>query len=36
MYLLDLLGKKMDNPAVVAFQKRFPHYELEPTDRGSD
>ena len=34
MYLLDLLGKTMDNPAVKAFQKRFPHYDLEPTDRG--
>jgi hypothetical protein len=34
MYLLDLLGKTMDNPAVKAFQARFPHYDLEPTDRG--
>ncbi len=34
MYLLDLLGKTIDNPAVKAFQARFPHYDLEPTDRG--
>jgi hypoxia up-regulated 1 len=35
MYLLDLLGKTMENPAVKAFQKRFPHYDLEATDRGT-
>nr|CAD7437963.1 unnamed protein product [Timema bartmani] len=27
-YLLDLLGKKLDNPVVKLFQKRFPYYEL--------
>lgn len=27
-YLLDLLGKDIDNPVVKLFQKRFPHYEL--------
>lgn len=27
-YLLDLLGKQMDNPLVKLFQKRFPYYEL--------
>ena len=28
-YFLDLLGKKMDHPAVTSFQERFPHYNLE-------
>ena len=28
-YFLDLLGKKMDHPAVTSFQERFPHYTLE-------
>ena len=28
-YFLDLLGKKMDHPAVASFQQRFPHYNLE-------
>ena len=35
-YLLDLLGKKIDHPAVVAYQKRFPQYTLEADpDRGT-
>jgi len=28
MYLLDLLGKKIDHPLVVRFQSQFPHYTL--------
>lgn len=28
MHLLDLLGKKMDNPMVSRFQSQFPHYTL--------
>ena len=27
--LLDLLGKKMDHPAVAAYQARYPQYKLE-------
>lgn len=27
-YLLDLLGKKIDNPIVQLFQKRFPWYNI--------
>lgn len=35
-YLLDLLGKKIDHPAVVAYQKRFPQYTLEADpERGT-
>jgi len=28
-HLLDLLGKTMDHPAVMAYQARFPQYKLE-------
>lgn len=28
-YLLDLLGKSVDNPIVKAYQKRFPYYKIE-------
>ncbi len=28
-YLLDLLGKSIDNPQVKQYQERFPYYELE-------
>ena len=35
-YLLDLLGKKLDHPAVAAYQARFPMYKLEADpDRGT-
>jgi len=35
-YLLDLLGKKMDHPAVKAYQARFPQYKLEADpERGT-
>ena len=35
-YLLDLLGKKIDHPAVVAYQARFPQYQLEADpERGT-
>jgi len=27
-YLLDLLGKKIDNPLVQLYQKRFPYYKI--------
>ncbi|XP_067011480.2 hypoxia up-regulated protein 1 isoform X2 [Anabrus simplex] len=27
-YLLDLLGKRIDNPVVQLFQQRFPYYEI--------
>ncbi|XP_014286232.1 hypoxia up-regulated protein 1 isoform X2 [Halyomorpha halys] len=30
IYLLDLLGKKVDNPVVKLFQQRFPYYEIVP------
>jgi len=29
-YLLDLVGKTVDNPAVKLFQKRFPYYNIVP------
>lgn len=29
VYLLDLLGKKVDNPIVKLYQKRFPYYNIE-------
>lgn len=36
LYFMDLLGKKMDNPIVELFQKRFPQYNLVPdADRGT-
>lgn len=28
MYFLDLLGKKVDNPVVDQFKKRFPQYNI--------
>ena len=35
-YLLDLLGKKLDHPLVVAYQQRFPYYKLEADpERGT-
>lgn len=36
IYLLDLLGKKVDHPSVKLFQKRFPFYEIvEDPQRGT-
>ena len=36
MYFLDLLGKKIDNPMVQLYQKRFPYYNIVPDeDRGT-
>lgn len=36
MYLLDLLGKKLDNPIVKLYQERFPYYKLEADpERGT-
>ena len=35
-YLLDLLGKKIDHPAVKLYQERFPYYEIEADpERGT-
>jgi len=35
-FMLDLLGKKMDHPAVAAHQARFPQYKLEADpERGT-
>lgn len=35
-YLLDLLGKKVDNPVVQLYQKRFPYYNIEADpERGT-
>ncbi|ODN03799.1 Hypoxia up-regulated protein 1 [Orchesella cincta] len=35
IYFLDLLGKKMDNPIVQLYQKRFPQYKLVADDERS-
>lgn len=36
LYFTDLLGKKIDNPMVQLFQKRFPYYKLVADDeRGT-
>ncbi|KAK7068456.1 Hypoxia up-regulated protein 1 [Halocaridina rubra] len=36
VYLLDLLGKKVDNPIVGLFSKRFPYYNIEADpERGT-
>ena len=35
-YLLDLVGKPFDHPAVKLYQERFPYYTLEADpDRGT-
>ena len=35
-YLLDLLGKKIDHPAVKLFLQRFPYYDIEAdAERGT-
>lgn len=35
-YLLDLLGKKIDNPIVELYKKRFPFYNIEADpERGT-
>jgi hypoxia up-regulated 1 len=35
-HLLDLLGKKADNPIVELYQRRFPYHRIEPDDnRGT-
>ncbi|XP_042860610.1 hypoxia up-regulated protein 1-like isoform X3 [Penaeus japonicus] len=35
-YLLDLLGKKIDNPIVELYKKRFPYYNIEADpERGT-
>ncbi|XP_068229122.1 hypoxia up-regulated protein 1-like [Palaemon carinicauda] len=36
IYLLDLLGKKIDNPIVELYKRRFPYFKIEADpDRGS-
>lgn len=30
IYFLDLLGKKIDNPIVDLYKKRFPYYNIIP------
>merc|ERR1719244_1057753 len=36
VYLLDLLGKKVDHPLVKSYQKRFPQYKIEADpERGT-
>ena len=35
LYLQDLLAKKLNNPIVSRFQKRFPYYELVDDEEGS-
>ncbi|GFU52564.1 hypoxia up-regulated protein 1 [Nephila pilipes] len=32
MYLMDIIGKKIDNPLVELYKKRFPFYDLQPTE----
>ncbi|KAL1131874.1 hypothetical protein AAG570_011485 [Ranatra chinensis] len=32
-YLLDLIGKKIDNPMVRLYQKRFPYYNIVPDSK---
>ncbi|CAB4005469.1 hypoxia up-regulated 1-like, partial [Paramuricea clavata] len=34
-YLHDLIGKKIDNPLVDMYKKRFPFYDIIKDDRGS-
>jgi hypoxia up-regulated 1 len=29
-YLLELLGKRVDNPIVKLYKQRFPYYEIVP------
>ncbi|EDV19444.1 uncharacterized protein TRIADDRAFT_33578, partial [Trichoplax adhaerens] len=33
IYVLDILGKKFDNPLVELYKKRFPFYELEKDEK---
>lgn len=35
-YLLDIIGKKIDNPIVKLYKERFPYYQIEEDpDRGT-
>lgn len=35
-FLLDLLGKKVDNPMVEIYKQRFPYYKIEADpERGT-
>ncbi|XP_046851747.1 hypoxia up-regulated protein 1-like [Xenia sp. Carnegie-2017] len=35
LYLLDVIGKKIGNPLVEMYRKRFPYYEIVKDDRES-
>ena len=36
VYILELLGKKIDHPQVELFKRRFPHHELKAhPERGT-
>ncbi|XP_054723805.1 hypoxia up-regulated protein 1-like [Uloborus diversus] len=35
MYLLDVIGKKIDNPLVTLYRKRFPYYDISPSADGN-
>lgn len=30
--MLDVIGKKIDNPLVDLYKKRFPYYDIRPTE----
>lgn len=32
MYLMDIIGKQIDNPLVELYQKRFPYYKMDATE----
>lgn len=32
MYLMDIIGKTIDNPLVELYKKRFPFYDIRPTE----
>ncbi|GFU61410.1 hypoxia up-regulated protein 1 [Trichonephila clavipes] len=32
MYLMDIIGKTIDNPVVELYKKRFPFYNIQPTE----
>ena len=33
-HLLDLVGKKVDNPIVDLYKARFPHHKIQESERG--
>lgn len=32
--MLNIIGKKIDNPLVNLYKKRFPYYEIKATENG--